>query len=665
MTKPNNPLLNVTSDMDFSAVQPEHIKEAIEYYIKESEANVDKMVLIENPTWDNVYKDFENLDIDFSRAMSLIGHIKGVKNQKEIEEVYEECIPLLIKHSNKVNQDKRLLTLYKKLELLDLSEMQQTILSRSLKGFTDSGIDLSEENKKKYNHISEQISTLSNKFSNNTLESVDNWTLQIDNKEDLEGVPESLLEMFKMENSESYLLTLKQPYISEIMKSLKNRDLRKTLSEASSTIASEFMQEGKYDNEPILKELVLLKNEKAKLVGYENYVEYSLSNKMANSLEEVNDLLYSLKDKSRDKGFADLQLLKDFAFEKDGIEDFSQYDNAYYQELYKAEKFNIDSEEIKKYFPIEKVKNGLFWLIEELYDVKFKKDSLSNLYDESVEYYSLYRGEEKIASVLMDLYARDKKRGGAWMSDYQGKFNYKETNNLPVAFVVCNFSQPTEKIPSLLNFNQVETFFHEFGHALHHLLTTIDEPSASGINGVVWDAVELPSQFMEYFCMEKEVLNKISGHYETGEVLSEELLSQIKSDKNFMTSLGLLRQLEFSIADLKIYGSPEKCPYDVLNSVREEVAVLKSGKNNRFLNAFSHIFAGGYSAGYYGYKWADVLSADVFETFEENGVICKKTANKFLETILSKGGSKDINKMFLEFKGRKPTADALLKYSGI
>ena len=446
---------------------------------------------------------------------------------------------------------------------------------------------------------------------------------------------------------------------------LKSRTLREVLYKAYSTIASEFSQDGKFDNEPLMKEIVILKNKKAKLVGYKDFVDYSLSNKMANSLEDVQELLYSLKDKSKDKGVEDLQVLKDFAMQKDQLTDFSVWDSGYYQELYKAEKLNIDSEKIKEYFPIEKVKEGFFWLINELYGVTFKKDNLDNLYNDNLDYYSLYRGEEKIASVLMDLYARDKKRGGAWMSDYQGKFEYKEVNNIPVAFVVCNFAQATENKPSLLTFDHVETFFHEMGHALHHMLTEINEPAASGINGVVWDAVELPSQFMEYFCIQPQVLNKISGHYETGETLSEELLEQIKTDKNFMVSLGLLRQVEFSLADLEIYGSPDRNPYDVLNEVKSKVAVMETPEYSRFLNNFSHIFSGGYSAGYYGYKWADVLSADVFESFEENGVICKETANRFLKTILSKGGSRDINKMFLDFKGRKPTPDALVKYYGI
>lgn len=666
----HNPLFNLNEKPNFSNITAENVRDFFLNKIKKSEKMIDEVVALEDPTWDQVFKEDLEIDTILARGSSLISHYRSVNHSDEIEEVYKECLPLLIESYNKSSQNKELFSVYEKLSKKELTSVQRAIITKTIKGFKDSGIDLPKEKQKEYNKLDQKITELSTKFSENILKSQNEWKLLITNKEELKGLPDSVLDslfsLAKSNDQEGYMLSVSQPYYSSVMTYLEDRNLRKELFTAYNGVASDLMQDSRFDNEPLLKEIVLLKNKKVKLIGYDNYVEYSLSNKMANSMEEIEELLYSLKDKTTEQGKKDYSMIKEYALKKDNITDFSAWDMFYYLELYKNEKLNINSEEIKEYFPVEKVKSGFFWLVNELYGIEFKKEELEGSYNKHVEYYSVYRNGEKVSSVLMDLFSRDKKRGGAWMSTYQNLGEYKDVKNIPVAFVTCNFYEPTDKNPSLLRFDDVETFFHEMGHALHHMLTVVDEPSAAGINGVAWDAVELPSQFMEYFCIQPEVIEKISGHYKTGETLSAKLLEDIKTDSNLFISLVTLKQIEFSLADLEIYRSPEKDPYDVLYEIKEKVSVVYNGeKDSRFLNVFSHIFAGGYSAGYYGYKWADVLSADIFETFEENGVICKETAKRFLDTILSQGGSKDINEMFIDFKGRKPKVDALIKYSGI
>ena len=669
MTKKQiNPLLSLGCKLDFSKIKAEHIKEAVEYYIAKSIEVDEKIFAIEFPTWDNAFRDFEKNSIEFGNFFGLLNHIRGVKKTKEIDDIYNECLPLIIEYSNKSSQDKRLLKLYDKLEKNNLNDVQKLIIRKGRKSFNDSGATLSKTDKEKYNKISLELSKLSNQYSENIASTISEWSLTV-NKDDLDGLTEDLMSFIVEDSKEKgageLVITLQQPYLQDIIKNLKNRDLRKKLHKAYSQVASEFLLEGKYDNQPILKKLVELMNEKVRLVGYKNYVDYSLSVKMADSLEEVNDLLYLLKDKAFDKGVEDINLLKEFAMVEDSIVDFSKWDISYYTRLYKEMKLNIDENEIKEYFPIEKVKEGLFLLVNELYGISVKKEILDNLYNEDVEYYSIYKGNKKISSFMMDLYAREQKRNGAWMSGHQDKFENKDMVNIPIAFIVCNFSKGFNDKPSLLTFDEVETLFHEFGHALHHMLTEMTEKSVAGINGVVWDAVELPSQLMEYFCIEEVVIDKISGHYKTGEKLGNDILDKIKKDKNFLVSLGLLSQVEFSLADLNIHACPEREPYEILNEIRKSCSVFGVDLDNRFLNNFQHIFSGGYAAGYYSYKWADILSADIFDSFKENGVICKNTAESFLKTILSQGGSKDVSQMFLDFKGRSPSPEALIKSYGI
>lgn len=662
-------IIQLNSDLDFSNLSAELFKNTVDFFIEKIENKVDEITKMskEEITWENSMKELDNLEQKFNRVVSIVTHLTNVTENKELNQAYEDSIPKFVEHSSKIGQNKDLMLALEHLKEKELNEVQIAVLEEELKGFKHSGIDLSEEKQKELNQINERLQILNNKFKNNIGDSISKYSMEL-KEEDLEGVPESLLSVFKefatSENKEDYVVKLIAPYNFEIMKYLKNREVRKKIHKANSTVASNELIE-KYDNEPILNEIVKLKTQKAKILGYDNYVEFSLSKKMANSYEEILELLNNLKDRTKEKSKEEVKMLSDYAKEKDNLEDFDLWDIAYYAENYKNEKYNINSEEIKEYFPLEKAKSGLFYLIEKMYGVTFKLREGDNLYNNDLFYYDLYKNNEKVASVLMDLFARKGKQGGAWMSDYQNKFSYKEKMDLPVAFVVCNFPKETENKPSLLSFDEVRTLFHEMGHALHHMLTEVDELSVSGISGVVWDAVELPSQFMEYFCIQPEILEHISGHYETGESIGLDLIEKLKQEENYLNAMGTMRQVELSIVDLDIHKYHEELPYDILEKVKKETSVMNSPEYDRFLNKFGHIFAGGYSAGYYSYKWADVLSADVFESFEKNGVFCKETASKFLNTILSKGGSGDISEMFKAFKGRSPDIEAYLRYNNL
>lgn len=662
-------IIQLTADLDFSKIKVSNLKTTIEYYLEKIENQVDIVAKMskEEITWENSIKELDNLEQEFGRLMSIVSHLRSVKEDKELDEVYKSCIPMLVEHSSKIGQNKELMNALKNLKEKDLNSVQSKILTEELKSFKNSGIDLPKEQQEKLNEINEKLQLLSDSFKDNVTNSIADFSLPV-TLEELDGVPENLVKVFegfaKEEDKEGYLIKLIAPYSIEVLKYLKNRDIREKIYKANSTIASKHLIE-EYDNEPVLNEIVKLKTEKANLLGYEDYVELSLSKKMANSYEEIMDLMNQLKDKTKEKSHEEMNILKEYANQKEGLENLSPWDIGYYAEKYKNEKYNINSELIKEYFPIQKAKSGLFFLIEKLYGVTFKLREGDNLYHDDLYYYDLYKDDKKIASILMDLYARKNKLGGAWMSDYQNRFTYKTETDLPVAFIVCNFQNSIDDVPPLLSFDEVKTLFHEMGHALHHMLTEIDELSAAGISGVVWDAVELPSQFMEYFCVQPEILNEISGHYLTNEKVDLDLLDKLKQEEQYLNAIATMRQVELSVVDLNIHKNPNILPSEVLKNVRKETALIEIPEYDSFLNKFKHIFAGGYSAGYYSYKWADILSADIFESFEENGLLCKDTANKFLDTILAKGGSDDISDMFYRFKGRKPDINAYLKYNNL
>jgi oligopeptidase A len=634
----------------------------IESFIFKAEKKMEEIKQIENPTWENVVIDFENNENDFSLFMSEVSHLTHVLKDKDLDDAYEMSIPLLSSHYNKIGQDVELLEIYKKLKETNLNDIQTRILDKIILSFKNSGIFLSEENKKTFNEISAQEMLLSNKFTQNDQDSTDSWSKMV-SKADLDGLPQNVIDRFELagkeEGKDGCLLTLQFPDYLPVMQYANNREIRELLYKSMYTTASEFSNDGKYNNLPVINEILSSRRKTAELLDYENYAEYSLVNKMAKDSTQVLTFLNELKDKTKEKGINELNELKQFAFDLDGI-DLESFDVPYYSEKLRVQKYDINQEEVKEYFTLNKSLTGLFWLLEELFEINVTEEVPTHSYHEDLRLFKLSKKGETVAYIYADLHSRKGKKSGAWMSDY---VSYS-TTDVPIAFVTCNFEKAAEKDNSLLRFEEVETLFHEFGHALHHTLTVIEEKYASGISGVPWDAVELPSTFMEFFCMEDLILEKISGHYKTGEKLPLELKQKLQKSRNFQSGMILLRQLEFSITDMLIHIEDSE-PYDVLERVRNEIGMLKTPDYNRFLNAFSHIFSGGYAAGYYSYKWADILSSDIFETFKENGVVCKKTAIKYLDCILSQGSSKEISEMFVDFKGREPKTDAFLRSQGI
>jgi oligopeptidase A len=634
----------------------------IKSFISKSEKKIQEIKKIKNPTWENVVLELENSEEEFSLFMSEVSHLTNVLKDKELDDAYEESIPLLSSHYNKVGQDIELLEIYKKLKSTNLNSIQHRILDKIILSFKHSGIFLSEENKDKFNEITKKKMLLSNKFSQNDQDSTDSWSKLV-TKGELEGLPQNVIDRFevaaKEEGKIGCLLTLQFPDYLPVMQYANNRDLREMLYKSMYTTASEISNGGEYDNLPVINEILASRKEIASLLDYDNYAEYSLVNKMAKDSTQVLTFLNELKDKTKEKGINELNELKEFAFKLDGIT-LESFDVPYYSEKLRIEKYDINQEEIKEYFTLNKSLTGLFWLLEELFDITVSEEDPKHSYHEDLRLFKLSKNNETVAYIYADLHSRKGKRSGAWMSDYVSFSN----SDTPIAFVSCNFEKAAEKDNSLLRFEEVETLFHEFGHALHHTLTVVEEKDASGISGVPWDAVELPSTFMEFFCMEDLILEKISGHYKTGEKLPLELKEKLQKSRNFQSGMILLRQLEFSITDMLIHIEDSE-PYEILEKVRSEIGMLKTPKYNRFLNAFSHIFAGGYAAGYYSYKWADILSSDIFETFRDNGVVCKETASRYLDCILSKGSSKEISEMFVDFKGREPKTDAFLRSQGI
>ncbi len=499
------------------------------------------------------------------------------------------------------------------------------------------------------------------------------WLKVILDEEELAGLPETELAMLasfaEARELEGFVVTLEIPSYLAVLTYANDRDLREEVYTAYTTRASELgIDEGKFDNGGIMAELLTLKNQKAKLLGYNNYAELSVETKMAESPQQVIDFLIQLHTASHSQAVEEFESLKVFA-KGSGVEDLQAWDVAYYSEKLKQQNYQISQSELRPYFPVDRVIEGLFDLTHHHFEVEFETIKKPVVWHEDVQHYLIKKNDKVVAEFYLDLYARSHKRGGAWMNDYCGRFKLEDGSvQIPVAYLTCNFAPPAKDKPALLTHDEVVTLFHEFGHGIHHMLTQVDELSASGIANVPWDAVELPSQFMENFCYQPEVIEKLSQHFETGEALPKEKLDKLIAAKNFQSAMAMVRQLEFALFDMNMYLSE---PLDVkgiqkkLDDIREQVAVFTPPSFNRFQNGFSHIFAGGYSAGYYSYKWAEILSADACAFFEEEGVMNKKAGKQFLNNILEKGGSEEPMDLFVKFRGRKPEIEPLLRHSGI
>ncbi|MCT8558574.1 oligopeptidase A [Glaesserella parasuis] len=674
----SNPLLNNTGLPKFSQIQPEHVVPAIEQLIQQCRDTIEQVSQIDTPTWENFYLPQAITGDKLSRAWSPVGHLNAVKNSPELREAYQACLPMLSEYSTWVGQHQGLYQGYVKLknssEFATYSLAQKKAIENSLRDFELSGISLPADKQKRYGEISARLSELSSQFSNNVLDATMGWDIVIEDEADLKGLPESALEGAKLsaqsKEKSGYRFTLEFPSYLPVMTYCENRELRQKMYEAYNTRASDQgPNAGKWDNSAIMAETLELRLELAKLLGFESYADLSLATKMAENPTQVVDFLEGLANRSKEQGKKELAELKAFAKESYGVNELQPWDIAFYSEKQKQALYAINDEELRPYFPEERVLSGLFELVKRIFGMRVEEQKAFDSYHENVRFFNIFDETDRLrGSFYLDLYARENKRGGAWMDDCINQKRLADGSlQKPVAYLTCNFNKPIGDKPALFTHDEVTTLFHEFGHGIHHMLTEIDVGDVSGINGVPWDAVELPSQFLENWCWEEEALAFISGHYQTGEPLPKEKLTQLLKAKNFQAAMFVLRQLEFGLFDFRLHMSEpkENIVLDTLKAVKAQVAVVELPTFVRTPHSFSHIFAGGYAAGYYSYLWAEVLSADAFARFEEEGIFNREVGQSFLDNILIRGGSEEPMVLFERFRGRKPTLDALLRHKGI
>ncbi len=674
----SNPLLNNTGLPKFSQIQPEHVVPAIEQLIQQCRDTIEQVSQIDTPTWENFYLPQAITGDKLSRAWSPVGHLNAVKNSPELREAYQACLPMLSEYSTWVGQHQGLYQGYVKLknspEFATYSLAQKKAIENSLRDFELSGISLPADKQKRYGEISARLSELSSQFSNNVLDATMGWDIVIEDEADLKGLPESALEGAKLsaqsKEKSGYRFTLEFPSYLPVMTYCENRELRQKMYEAYNTRASDQgPNAGKWDNSAIMAETLELRLELAKLLGFESYADLSLATKMAENPTQVVDFLEGLANRSKEQGKKELAELKAFAKESYGVSELQPWDIAFYSEKQKQALYAINDEELRPYFPEERVLSGLFELVKRIFGMRVEEQKEFDSYHENVRFFNIFDETDRLrGSFYLDLYARENKRGGAWMDDCINQKRLADGSlQKPVAYLTCNFNKPIGDKPALFTHDEVTTLFHEFGHGIHHMLTEIDVGDVSGINGVPWDAVELPSQFLENWCWEEDALAFISGHYQTGEPLPKEKLTQLLKAKNFQAAMFVLRQLEFGLFDFRLHMSEpkENIVLDTLKAVKAQVAVVELPTFVRTPHSFSHIFAGGYAAGYYSYLWAEVLSADAFARFEEEGIFNREVGQSFLDNILTRGGSEEPMVLFERFRGRKPTLDALLRHKGI
>ena len=675
-----NPLLNMQGLPPFSQIKPEHIQPAIEKLIQDCRDTVEQVLAQPHFTWENFILPLTEVNDRLSRAWSPVSHLNAVKNSPALREAYQACLPLLSEYGTWVGQHKGLYNAYLALqntpEFATYSVAQKKAIENSLRDFTLSGIGLSEEKQKRYGEIAARLSELNSQFSNNVLDATMGWEKIIEDEAELTGLPESALQAAKQsaENKglQGYRFTLEIPSYLPVMTYCENRALREEIYRAYATRASEQgPNAGKWDNSKVMEEILTLRIELAKLLGFNTYTELSLATKMAQNPQQVLDFLDNLAERAKPQGEKELQDLKDYCEKEFGVTELAPWDISFYSEKQKQHLYAINDEELRPYFPEERVISGLFELIKRIFNIRAVERFGVDTWHKDVRFFDLIDEKDQIrGSFYLDLYARENKRGGAWMDDCIGRKRKLDGSiQTPVAYLTCNFNAPIGDKPALFTHDEVTTLFHEFGHGIHHMLTQIDVSDVAGINGVPWDAVELPSQFMENWCWEEDALAFISGHYETGEPLPKEKLTQLLKAKNFQAAMFILRQLEFGIFDFRLHHTfePEKVNQilDTLKAVKSQVAVIKGVDWARTPHSFSHIFAGGYAAGYYSYLWAEVLSADAFSRFEEEGIFNPITGKSFLDEILTRGGSEEPMLLFKRFRGREPQLDALLRHKGI
>ncbi|WP_338126410.1 oligopeptidase A [Pseudomonas luteola] len=675
----SNPLLQPYDLPPYSAIKPEFVEPAIDQILADNRAAIAELLKTqkENPTWQGLVVAFDELNDRLGQAWSPVTHLNAVCNNPELRTAYEACLPKLSAYSTEIGQNKDLFEAYRKLseseEAKGFDAAQKKILDNALRDFRLSGIDLPPEQQKRYGEIQSRKSELSSKFSNQLLDATQAWTKHVTDGSALAGLPDSakaqMAAAAQAKGLDGWLINLEFPSYYAVMTYADDRALREEVYAAYCTRASDQgPNAGQFNNGPVMEEILDLRQELARLLGYANYAELSLATKMAESSEQVLSFLRDLAQRSKPFAQRDLDQLKAFAAEH-GVAELKSWDTGYFAEKLRQARYSLSQEELRAYFPVDKVLSGLFAVVQKLYGIEISeiKEGFDKWHPD-VRLFEITENGKHVGRFFFDLYARANKRGGAWMDGARDKRRNAQGELInPIAYLVCNFTPASGGKPALLTHDEVTTLFHEFGHGLHHLLTRIEHAGVSGINGVAWDAVELPSQFMENWCWEPEGLALISGHYETGEPLPQELLDKMLAAKNFQSGLMMVRQLEFSLFDFELHAThgDGRSVLDVLESIRDEVSVMRPPAYNRFANSFAHIFAGGYAAGYYSYKWAEVLSADAFSKFEEEGVFNAETGRAFREAVLARGGSLEPMVLFVDFRGREPSIDALLRHSGL
>lgn len=670
-----NPLLDFAGLPRFSEIKPEQVSPAIQQLLQDNQALVQRLADDSaSPTWANFVAPLEDANERLSRAWSQVSHMNSVVNSPALREVYNENLPKITEFYAELSQNLKLFDKFKALRAspgyAQLNAAQKKIIENELRDFRLGGAELAEDKKQRFKAIQESLASLSAKFEENVLDTTNAYALYVSDPEDVRGIPADVLEAAQTaaqaDQKSGYKFTLHAPSYMPVLQYADKRALREELYKAYSTRASEFGKP-EWDNTALISQLLALRQEAAQLLGFKSYAEVSLATKMAQTPSEVKAFLHELAQRAKPFAQRDLAELQAYAREQYGATELAAWDIAYYSEKLREARYGFSDEEVKQYFPETSVLPGMFKVVETIYGLRIQP-AAAPVWHPDVRFYSLIDTQgDLVGQFYLDLYARQNKRGGAWMDDAIARRRKNTGIQTPVAYLTCNFSAPVGDKPALFTHDEVITLFHEFGHGLHHLLTKIEELGVSGINGVEWDAVELPSQFMENFCWEWDVLQPMSRHVTTGETLPRALFDKMLAAKNFQSGLFTLRQIEFSLFDMHLHDDfdPTHKPLDLLERIRDEVAVLRPPAYNRFPNNFSHIFAGGYAAGYYSYKWAEVLSADAYSLFEENGVLSAETGHRFWSEILGQGGSRTALESFVAFRGRAPTIDALLRHSGM
>ena len=673
----NNPLIDYPELPPFSKIQPEHVLPAVEQLVADGRARIQQVLADGNFDYAHLVQALDEEDDRLGKAFGPAGHLNAVAQNEALRNAYNSCLPLLSEYGTEVGQNAQLCAAYQALrdsdEWSSLSEAQQKDIENTLRDFRLSGVDLPEDKKAQYMANSKRLSELTSKFSDNTLDATQAWTKHISDEAELDGLPDSAkagaADRAKADGKDGWLLTLDAPVFIAVMSHCKNAELRKEMYVAWTTKASDQgPQAGQFDNSAIMDEILKLRHDQAQLLGFANFAEESLATKMARDVNEVIQFLEDLAKRAKPQAEQELAALRAFAAEK-GADDLNPWDIGFWSERLREERYSISEEELRPWFPADTVINGMFAVVGKLFGIQFRQRDDVDLWHEDARFYELVDDDGSVrAAFYLDMYARTGKRGGAWMDDARIRRRRPDGSlQTPVAYLTCNFAPPAGGKPGLLTHDEVVTLFHEFGHGLHHMLTEQDVSGISGINGVAWDAVELPSQFLENWCWTEEGIALISGHYETGEPLPKEKLDKMLAAKNFQGAMQMVRQLEFSLFDMRIHAEYQEGLdiYQVLKEVREQVAVIQPPAFNRFPNSFGHIFAGGYAAGYYSYKWAEVLSADAYSRFEEEGEFNEDTGRAFRSEILAKGGSREPMELFKAFRGREPSVEPLLRHCGI